>query len=158
VKLNWYDISIAIENEYLPIKSGIDHAIKEIEGNLDYHDGVLNLAMISPNDISSYEEISKNIIQLAELVSDDDKCKAKGKILFVVLKWIFENRKNYEDPLRGVEIVYDDFDFPEVIKDFVRYEPSPQTIYGAVDENIKRLYNNWENYLKVQSVKFNQNQ
>ncbi len=156
VNLNWYDISIAIENAYLPIKSGIEHAIKEIEGNLDYNDGVLNLAMISPNDTSSHEEISKNIVQLAELVSDEDKSKAKEKILFVLLKWLFENQKNYDDPLRVVEIVYDDFDFPEIIKDFVRYEPSPHTIKGAMDENIKRLYNNWQFFLKARSIKFNQ--
>ena len=156
VKLNWYDISIAIENAYLPIKSGIEHAIKEIEDNLDYHGAVLNLAMISPNDTSSYEEISKNIVQLAELVSDDDKSKAKEKMLFVLLKWIFENQNNYDDPLRVVEIVYDDFDFPEIIKDFVRYEPSAHAIHGAMDKNLKRLYNNWQNYLIARTVKSDQ--
>lgn len=156
VNLNWYDISIAIENAYLPIKSGIEHAIKEIEDNLDYHGAVLNLAMISPNDTSSYEEISKNIAQLAELVSDDDKSKAKEKMLFVLLKWIFENQNNYDDPLRVVEIVYDDFDFPEIIKDFVRYDPSAHAIHGAMDENLKRLYNNWQNYLIARTVKSDQ--
>ncbi len=153
VKLNWYDISFAIENAYLSLKSAVDHAIKEIDENPDYHDRVLNLAMISPNDISSYEEISKNIVQLAELVSDDDKSRAKEKILFVLLRRIFENQKNYDDPLRVVEIVYNDFEFPEIIKDFVRYEPSPYTIHGAMDENIKKLYNNWQDYLKAQTIK-----
>lgn len=152
IKLNWYDVLFAIENTYLPIKSAIDHAIKEIEENPDYNDQVLNLAMISPNDIHSNEEIRENIVQLAELVSRDDKSRAKEKLLFVLLKWIFENQKKYNDPLRVVEIVYDDFDFPEVIKDFVRYEPSHYAIHGAMDENIKRLFNNWQNYLKAQSI------
>lgn len=154
VKLNWYDILFAIENVYLPLKSAIDYAIKEIEENPNYHDRVLDLAMISPSDISSNEEISNSIVQLAELVSDDDKSRAKEKILFVLLRWIFENQKNYEDPLKVVEVIYDDFDFPEIIKGFVRYEPSPYTIHGVMDENIKRLYNNWQDYLNTQTVKY----
>ncbi len=156
VKLNWYDVLFAIENAYLPLKAAVDHAIKEVEENPDYYDTVFNLAMISPNDISSNEEISKNIVSLAELVSDSDKSITKEKILFVLLSWIYENQKNYDDPLRVIEIIYDDFNFPEIIKKFVRYEPSSNTIHGTIDENNNRLYSNWQDYLKVQIVKYHQ--
>lgn len=156
VKLNWFDILFAIENAFLPLKSAIDHAIKEIEENPDYQDTVLDLASISPNDISSNQEISKYIVRLAELVSDDDKSKSNEKILYVLMRWIFENHQIYADPLRVVEIIYDDFNFPEIIKNFVRYEPSPYTIKGTMDQNINRLYNNWKDYLKAQTIKYNQ--
>lgn len=156
VKLNWNDILFATENAFLPLKSAIDHAIKEIQENPDYQDTVLDLASISPNDVSSNEEISKYIVRLAELVLDDDKNKSNEKMLFVLLKWIFENQKYFVDPLRVVEIIYDDFNFPEIIKDFVRYEPSPYTIKGSMDENLNRLYNNWQDYLKAQTIKYKQ--
>lgn len=154
VKLNWYDILFAIQNAYLPFKSAIDHALKEIEENVHYHEVVLELAMLSPNDINLNYEIDKYIVQLAELVSDDDKCETNEKMLFCLLNWIFECQKEYDDPLRVVEIIYDDFEHPDLVRSFVRYEPSPYTVLNSQDENINRLYSNWKDYLKAEAKKY----
>lgn len=154
VNLNWYDILIAIKNEYLPIEAGIEHAIKEIETNSDYNNEVFNLAIISKNDINYDEEIRERLSKLADLVSNYDKGKTKEKLLFVVMHWIFHNQKHYEDPLRVVEVIYDDFDFPKIIKDIVRYESSSHICYSPIDKNIDRLYDNWQNYLIYNKMQY----
>ncbi len=152
--MNWYDILFAIQNDYLSIEAAIEHAIKEIEKNVDYSDAVYNIASISPNDVYAKDDVVKYMFQLIEMVSDDDKCKTNDKILFVLLKWVFKFKEKYVDPLRVVEIIYDDFNYPISMKYFVRYEPSPYTIIGSLEENIKRLYSNWQDYLRSEEQKY----
>lgn len=154
VKLNWYDVLFAIENIYLPLESVIKHAEKEIDENPNYHESVFDLAILSPNEADTVYEINKSLAELTKQVADEDKLEARDKVLYVLLKWIFEHQESYVDPLKVVEIIYDDFNYPEVIKNFVRYEPSPQTILGKIDSNIERLYNNWRSYLEVQEKKY----
>ena len=154
MKSNWHDILIAIENDYLSLESAIDHALKEMEENPDYSNEVFNLALISPGDISEYEEIHKNLATLAELVSDDDRKKTKEKILFVLLKWIYENRASYEDPLWVVWIIYDDFGFPNALEKFVYYMSPLDPSLGFGEEKIKLMYDNWQDYLKECTSKF----
>lgn len=154
VKLNWYDVLFAIENIYLPLESVIKHAEKEIDENPNYHESVFDLVILSPNEADTVYEINKSLAELTKQVADEDKLEARDKVLYVLLKWIFEHQESYVDPLKVVEIIYDDFNYPEVIKNFVRYEPSPQTILGKIDANIERLYNNWRSYLEVQEKKY----
>lgn len=76
---------------------------------------------------------------------------------FLVLLFIYENRASFADPLAEVENVYADFDYPEDMREFVRYEPSrpdyePQA--HSYEENIDRLYKNWLDYLVAARAKF----
>ena len=69
--------------------------------------------------------------------------------LYLLLKHVYEHRKNFDDPLGEIEILYADFGYPEDVTPFVRYmsptdyDPSTYTR----QENIDRLYALWEAYL-----------
>ena len=149
VKLNWYDILFATDNNYLSQKSVVEHAVVEMDENPNYQKTVLDLAILSPDEVALAYEIHKPLIELAKQVSDEEKCGSKSKILYVLLKWIFENRECYLDPLTVVEIIYADFNYPESIISFVRYMPSTKPLYGTTEANIEQMYNNWKSYLEV---------
>lgn len=72
------------------------------------------------------------------------------KWLYLVLAWLYKNKNSIPDPLRVVEDIYADFDYPSEIESFVRYMP----IYDEYDpsqhtteDNEKRLFSNWHKYL-----------
>lgn len=75
----------------------------------------------------------------------------KEKWLFIILRCVFTQRKLYKNPLDIVEMIYADFDYPKEIDSFVKYMP-PKDGYDpsihSFDENISRLYANWEAYIK----------
>lgn len=48
----------------------------------------------------------------------------KEKWLYLILKWLYKNRSKYKDPLAIVEELYEEFEYPEDMKTFVRYMPS----------------------------------
>jgi hypothetical protein len=77
--------------------------------------------------------------------------RIKKKWLYLVLAWVYENRKEISDPLGKVEEVYADFDYPEEIEQFVRYMPIEKDQYNPSDhskeENEKRLFYKWNEYL-----------
>lgn len=154
VKLNWYDILFAVQNNYLSIKAVVEHACYEVKGKENYHELELELAITSQNDIEASDKIMRNIAELAELVSDDDKLRFNDKVLYVLLSWIFEHQGNFVDPLRVIEIIYDDYNFPESMKDFVRYEPSTNAIINSRDQNVDRMFSNWQSYLKKEAKKY----
>lgn len=64
---------------------------------------------------------------------------------------MYENQRHVVDPLGSVELVYEDFDFPTEIENFVRYMPA-QGGYKPEEytdqQNIDRLFCNWQEYLE----------
>ena len=76
--------------------------------------------------------------------------------LYLLLKHVYEHRKNFDDPLGEVEILHADFGYPEDVTPFVRYMPAtdydPSTY--TRQENIDRLYALWEAYLREAKTRF----
>ena len=80
----------------------------------------------------------------AESTSSDD---VPGKWLYLVLAWLFENRRSVNDPLGRVEEIYSDFDYPREIAPFVRYMPMVGPDLGSREKNEARMYDDWKSYL-----------
>lgn len=97
------------------------------------------------------QEIEKKLYSLAEQEDESLGLDSKKKWLFIALKWIFENMGDFLDPLGMVELIYEDFDFPFEIENFVRYMP-PQDGYKPAEhttqQNVDRLFCNWQSYLE----------
>lgn len=99
-------------------------------------------------------DIQEIEIKLHFLVEQEEELlglDSKKKWLFIALKWLFENKDRVADPLGEVEMIYEDFDFPLEIESFVRYMP-PQDGYKpeehTAQENIERIFCNWQSYLE----------
>ena len=70
---------------------------------------------------------------------------------YILLSLLFENKEKFEDPLRAVEIVYDDFGFPKSLEKFVRYMPIEDNESIGTEE---QMYKHWEDYLNSQKKRF----
>lgn len=141
ISLSWKDILWGYENKYLGWSEVVDYAKKFILSNDDEH--VFNLSLITKSNIFELKPILK--ILASEMTDYSPK-----NWLYILLNDVFHRKEEFEDPLEEVEKIYEDFDYPEEIESFVRYMP-PKDGYipseHSHEENIARLYSNWEKYL-----------
>ncbi|AAO56692.1 conserved hypothetical protein [Pseudomonas syringae pv. tomato str. DC3000] len=97
------------------------------------------------------QEVEKKLRSLAEQEDERLGLDSQKKWLFIALKWLFENKNNIDDPLGVVELIYEDFGFPFEIEGFVRYMPSQDGYKpeeNTSQQNIERIFCNWQSYLK----------
>lgn len=151
-KLNWYDILFAIENGFLSYQFAIKYAISEVLNNENLSQTILDLACLSPiGEFQSYLA-QQYLNELVNQISNEKKSETKNKVMYILLYWIFENKECYEDPLKVVEFIYDDFNFPISMVEFVRYMPATQPLLNTVDENIEQLYRNWKYFWIIKNI------
>lgn len=150
VNINWNDILFGISNGYFSNAAAIEYAIILL-GEHNNEVKVLDLACLNLSEITKEALLLEYINELANGVSEKEKEETKDKIMYVLLRKIFDNKEIFENPLYVVELVYSDFDYPKLISNFVRYMPpdNPRE-YG-----IKQIYKNWEEYLSSQKIRFN---
>jgi hypothetical protein len=150
VKLNWYDLSFVIDHKFLSEESAIEHAIAELATEKESVQSVVDLACLG-----KYESIHPYIDELSSAVSEEEKNKTFPKILYVLLSWVYDHRRDYQDPLSVVEVIYADFDYPSTIAAFARYMPSNQPVLNTLEANIEQLYDNWHDFLEAQKALYN---
>ncbi|TLG90648.1 DUF2247 family protein [Pseudomonas edaphica] len=110
----------------------------------------LEVDLICLNDFD-IQEIESGLYSLAGCEENLSVVDSKTKWLFIVLKWLFENKDAVADPLEMVELIYEDFDFFPEIESFVRYMP-PTDGYKpeehSLQQNLERLFCNWHDFLE----------
>jgi len=153
VRLNWSDIAFAIENKYLLHEAAIEHAIWSLESD-NYHQREMDLACLEESDIKYLHSIHPYIEELSILEPNNARSIAKDKILYAVLKWVFEHKEQYEDPLHVITFVYSDFGYPEQISNLIVYRPMIEPDLGSIALNKQRLVNRWEFFLEKESSKY----
>lgn len=148
--LSWADILWAYEKNLVNLGFLIGYADHHVSSGL-YDPLEFEIILQSALDTEIIENLSKS---LAKKEGDKKLSKSKEKWIFIALKWIFENKTTYTDPLGEVESIYEDFDYPLEIESFVRYMP-PANDYNPkkhnTTENIKKLFQNWSDYLERKS-------
>lgn len=149
VNLTWSDLLFAIKQGYLTSEAATEHAMYLISEEQIPSQDVIALAWLKKG-----EDICPYFDKLSALMSVEDNDIAEEKILYVVLKWVFENKEHYADPFEVIETIYADFDYPEEISQFVRYMPSNQPLLDSSELNRERLYKNWSDYLEKQKKRY----
>jgi hypothetical protein len=143
--LTWGELSYGFSQGYVGWRTAVDFAITKMEEGATEAE-VLDLAMVGKEDVWKIGDI------LARLATQETNARPSVKEiwLFILLRWLYENRREFQDPLMEVEEVYADFDYPEAISSFVRFLP-PNDGYRpdlhTPEENLLRLDRNWRNYL-----------
>jgi len=153
VKLNWYDVWLAIEHGFLNYKAAIDHAVKEIDVNSNKDVQELTLLLFEKN-IFPYS-IHPNIDQLADIVPIEKKIQAKEKLLYAVLNWLFEQKYKYSDLQDAVDIIYADFDYPKSMAYLWRYTQHLSKKYSTIQSPMERLNKELVEFLNKQKNNFN---
>lgn len=141
--LAWADIQYGLTHGYLNSQSVVKYAIKRLQVNSSKAE--YELAMLSgkcPHEVSEC---------VARLTAEDMEgaASARDKWVYLILLWLFENKKNINDPLSAVEAVYADFGYPEFLAPVIRYMPSSD---GAVGEEV--LMKKWEKILHKYKERF----
>lgn len=142
VRLNWSDILFAIEQKFMTPDTAIDHAIAEVERVDNPSNAVVELACLLKG-----EPVHPYIGELANEEGIPNNNSAREKFLYLALKWVYDHKELYAEPLEAVEYIYADFNYPDEIANFIRYMPSEQPPLGSAELNLERLYRNWSDYL-----------
>lgn len=149
VPLNWKDVLWGYRNQFIGWKDVVNYA-NDIIINGGGDQDIFELSMINHSNLFELDSL------LNKIAGSLDNYNS-SKWLYVLLLQLFNNRNNVIDPLGEVEKIYEHFDYPEEIESFVRYMP----VVGDYDptkhtpeENIKRSYSNWKEYLINQNNQF----
>ncbi|MEN4922750.1 DUF2247 family protein [Achromobacter spanius] len=147
VDLCWRDIVWGYERKLVDLKFIVYVAEFHVSNGSD---NPLEVEIICLDEFD-VEEIEKKLNSLADQEGPTHALDSQKKWLFIALKWLFDNKDNVSDPLGLVELIYEDFDFPEELENFVRYMP-PQDGYRPEEhsqqQNMERIFYNWHSYLE----------
>lgn len=158
-ELNWYDLKFGIEHEYYKPDAAIDHAFNVLEADENSPKAVLDLASLCLDKKTSFS-IHPYIDELVEMSPETDKNNVIDKLLYIILKWIYDNRDRYKDPLETVEYVWEDFMCPPSINFLTKYHSANVKIKWWMsaakkeklrDEKTKLQYDKWGEFLSEQS-------
>lgn len=127
---------------------------KFVVGIADYHVSSGSYEMLEVDLIclggTDIQEIESKLHVLGRKDSGVIRIDSKSKWLFVALKWVYENKEDYLDPLGEVELLYEEFDFPSEVEGFVRYMPLADDCNhkdSGRKGNLKKIFNCWSDYL-----------
>lgn len=147
VNLSWREVKFGLERQLITAQVAIDRASDRLESSNASAEEV-ELASRSGGD--SIAELVDRLADAEGTPSDD----IQGKWLYLVLAWLFENRRSVKDPLAVVEEIYSDFAYPQEIAPFVRYMPMIGPDLGSREQNEARLYDYWKDFLDMASKRF----
>lgn len=148
VHLDWQDIAFGLRNELITKDAAIEHAIQQVVEYAAPGETLIDLAGSNRND-----PVQPLVEELAKLEPGQDADGPKAKWLFAVLAWLYDNASMVTDPLRAVEEVYADFDYPVELERFVRYMPFvPEQ--ATETPSPETLMNRWKHYLEEASARF----
>jgi len=154
VDMNWHDISFSINHGFLSHESAVDHARYILGENEEHPQAVLDIACLYPNEAVFPHSIHPYIDELANAVSEQEKDMTKSKVLYLVLKWVYDNRMDYENPLTVVDIMYCSLDRPRSISHFVSDMPGTRECCEHPEPDRERLMASWVKFLDEQRVVF----
>lgn len=139
--LNWNDIIFGMQYDYFDIKSAVDFALLLIKnGAKDKY--VYEISFLNPSSVRKEEFIEQYQRLFSKINHNYTTQESKDKILFLLLAFLFEQRNSFENPFHIIEIIYDDFGFPQSISCLIPYmQPDGES------DSMDRLYDNWKGFI-----------
>jgi len=153
VDLNWSDLSLAIEHGLLCHQAAIEHAKIQLEGD-DYLQEVLDLACLSPEEVVFSHSIHPFIDELAKKISEEDKRNSVDKWMFILLKWVYDHKDDFDDPFEITTIICGNFGYPDNITHFAwKYAPIRGSDLGST-KNVERAYQQWREFIDTEAKRW----
>jgi len=147
--LSWREVIYALSQGIFSSFSVVEHAMGELRLADEYPQSLVDLASLNKG-----EPVHPYVDELAESEPTQSIEAIRDKWLYLLLAWVFEQKDSYSDPLKIVEQIYADFDYPESIAPFVRYMPSDEPDLGSLDKNEARLFDKWKMYMHEQGKRY----
>jgi len=146
VKLNWFDMHFAIQKGVFSPRSAVEHALHEIECRTNIEKSENELMLLYFDEFQDHL-IHPYIDELADGISNNDKEISPYKLMYVMLKWIYENKDDFDNPFCLAEDIYSSYFCPPSIEKFAGFGAANVT--GRARE---KLFEEWANYIKTESL------
>jgi|SRR5579884_2447443 len=76
------------------------------------------LALLLSDDLDRVDEL------IAELEVSDEPAERRARLwLYLAMAWLLDHQSHYKDPLEVIEMLFADFDYPDEIRNLVRFMP-----------------------------------
>jgi len=163
VDLSWSDVLFAITQGFLKHQDAIEHARNMLENN-ECAQAILDLACISPEEAIFPHSIHPFIDELASFESQEMRSVAQEKIMFVLLKQVFEQGTGidepfYDDIINVATIIDHDFSSPKSISHFAGQRSRIVSESNSNEPYIdrKELLSRWKQFLDEQHILWKSN-
>jgi hypothetical protein len=147
--LTWREALWGYEHQWIDASCLTELAVRCISSESKSHPAAVELAGMLKDETAGAGDLVKTLAD-AELVVPEKNLRKKW--LYLILRWLFENREGFSDPLAVVEDIFCDFGHPLEIAPFIRYMPvtddyDPRQHSKA--ENEERMLQHWREYLET---------
>jgi hypothetical protein len=126
--LNWIDMRYAIRNKFLAHQTAIDHAIDEIQKSDCSTKEVIELACILQSEAKFPYDINRLVDILASSYTAYNEIDSRNKFLYLSLNWVYEHKEDYCNPIEVIDIICDEIDYPDEVKNLVSFVPASNSI------------------------------
>lgn len=152
INLSWEDVVWAVEHQ---IFSWID-AYEFAQCRLNDVNSVTfaieaNIAQLTKNNASEIMDLARSAI----INSAFDESLLKRRWLYLLLRWLYENRASIEDIFEKVAYLYAEFDYEQSMEDFVYYLPSKDNWNSnahTITENENWMLSKWKCFLENEQL------
>jgi hypothetical protein len=144
--LSWADVAAGMDRGIFDSTVPVQVASELLESGEQDSPEVARLAGMRADE--PMRELIERLMQLEKSEA------AMDKLVFLALAWAFERRGHLDDPLRTVEEIYADFDYPKEVAAFVRYMPMQGPDLGSREANERRLMHRWYQYVLDHEQRF----
>lgn len=150
---NWRELQWGITHGWADSATAIAQARRRLTGESD-SDATLKLAGLRESEML---QVPFFVDQLADGEAAQDNRNSADVWIYLVFRYVLENRDKYPNALAIAEELYADFNYPREVEPFVRYMPATDgydpTAHSIAD-NEQRLYRNWQDFVKRMEARF----
>jgi hypothetical protein len=148
-RLGWRHVVWGVERGWADPRLFVDLATDRLLHQEQPAPAAVTLAGVDPDEMWEAPGLAA---ALAAGEAPVDEPELVARWLYLVLRWVYENRDTVPDPLGVVEELYADFGYPPGMEPFVRFmPPTDGWDSGAhtLAENEARMMANWEGWIRA---------
>lgn len=138
ILLSAKEVNFAIQYEFIYLKDLgeiVDMSLSKYPDDENLLELALNILL---DDSSINTDVSNDVKQENDLIS--------SKWRYILLLWLYENRKNSSADYDRIDTVYADFSYPVDMERFISYMPAHSNTDKLGYDNI---LHNWKDYLNT---------
>lgn len=145
--LTWREAAWGYEHQWIDWSCLSELAVRRLSSESESPPAEVELAGMLKNESAGAGDLARKLAREEPAVPQETVQK---KWLYLVLRWLFENRSRFSDPFAVVEEIFCEFGHPLEIATFVHYMP-PADDYDPREhskgQNETRMLENWFEYL-----------
>ncbi|GAA5056286.1 DUF2247 family protein [Nocardia callitridis] len=126
------ELRYGYEHQWITSKDVVALALTSVVPAEDNMDAVEDISLLLSDELDRIPDI------MDKIADHDDKVW-----VYLALAWVHENRGEFEEPFKTVDMLYADFGYPDDVGDFATFMPPPP---GGVP-GMPGLAQRWQKFL-----------